>query len=88
MFLGGKKQEENKIDWVLSAIKDLKIPIGRNDKGPYADKPAFQGNFNRRNRLQNYPYKLQWKDGKPIVPPTKITTKKVVLNQVNHYIQF
>ena len=30
--------------------------------------------------MQNYPYTTQWKDGKPIVPPTKNTSEKNTLD--------
>lgn len=49
--LGNKKQEVDKIDHVLSAIKDLKIPMNKNDKGQIANRSQFQGSLNRQNML-------------------------------------
>lgn len=77
---GNKKEEEDRIDQVLNAIKWLKFSINRNDKDPSTDKPQYQGDFSRQNRLQHYPYNTQWKDGKPIMPQPMNATKKVTLD--------
>ena len=50
-ILEGKKKEESQMDQVLNAMKDLNITLNRNDRVPTVDRPPFQGNFNRKNRL-------------------------------------
>ena len=45
----------------------------------------YQSNFNRQNRLQNFPYNTTWKDGQPSVPPPKNNTNKVTPNPFLKY---
>ena len=41
------------------------------------NKAPYQPNFNRQNRLQNFPYNTTWKDGQPIIPPVKNVNVKI-----------
>ena len=60
---GGKKQEPSEITQVLNAIKNLSLPQVKNDRNPTENRIPYQSNFNRQNRLQNFPYNTTWKDG-------------------------
>ena len=55
------------MDKVINALKYLKAPANRNISAPTNERPQYGNNFNKQNRLQNFPYNTQWKDGKPIV---------------------
>ena len=60
-------------------LKILGYLLNRTDKNPTTNKPLYQGNFSKKNRLHNFPYNTNWKDGKPLVPPTKNSNMKVTL---------
>lgn len=62
--LGTKPKEEERWDKVLNILKDLKLTVAKNDKSSVLEKPPFN-KFNRPLRLQDYPYNINWKDGKP-----------------------
>ena len=74
---GGKKQESSEMSQVLNAIKSLSFPQVKTDRNPTDNRTPYQSNFNRQNRLQNFPYNTTWKDGQPSVPPPKNNTNKV-----------
>ena len=51
-----RQEERGNLDGsVLNAIKDLKIPLSRDDIGLTIHRSPFQGNFNKKNRLQTFP---------------------------------
>ena len=56
------------------------MSLNRDDKTPTIDKPLHQGNFSKKNRLQNFPYNTNWKDRKPSIPLEKDANEKVTLD--------
>ena len=51
----GKKQEPSEMSQILNAIKGLNLPQMKSDRNPIDNKVPYQSNFNRQNRLQNFP---------------------------------
>lgn len=54
------------MDQVFNLLKNLKPPVNHASKPNTGGNPQFNNNYNRQTKLQNYPYKTQWKDEKPI----------------------
>ena len=61
-------------------MKSLNPPQARFDRNPVENKAPYQSDFNRKNKLQNFPYNTTWKDGQPNVPPTKNVNNKATPN--------
>lgn len=53
--IGGKNKESTEMNQILNAIKGLNFPQMKNDRNPTHSKIPYQSNFNRQNRLQNFP---------------------------------
>lgn len=75
--IGGKKQQLSKISQILNAIKGLNLPQMKNDRNPTNNRAPYQSNFNRKNRLKNFPYSTTWKDGQHNMPPSMNNSNKV-----------
>lgn len=71
-----KKLDDNKMDQVLNLLKNMNPPTNHANKQSTSEKFQFNTHYNKNNRIQNFPYTTQWKDGKPVVPPAKNTGEK------------
>ena len=72
-----KKNEEDKMDQVLGLLKNLNPQmLNTNKENNNNDRSQYANNFSKQNKLQNFTYNTNWKDGKPINEAIKNTTYK------------
>ena len=71
---------------ILNSIKGLNPPQDKIYRNLVENRAPYQPNFNRQNRLQNFPYNTTWKDGQPIIPLAKNANNKVTPNPVSRNV--
>lgn len=82
--LGSKPKRKDKWDKVLSTLKDLKLTVARSDKCVESEKQYFN-KFRRPQRLQDYPYNTNLKDGKPVQQQQKSKKEQQTPNRLQKH---
>ena len=64
------------MEQMLNLLNSMNPQMGNTNKTSHNDRSQYANNFSRHNRLQNFPYNIQWKDGKSVNDSAKSTIEK------------